>query len=358
MNANRPFHDEPRATIVRRRLLTIPRSLLLFTLLTLLAPVVAILAAVVDVTRLVFRRRPAMALRLLAFAWVFLAAEAVGLVWFFASWVRSGFGRNQERLVASAWPVQRWWGRTLFSAVCRLFSLHLVVEGDDPTPGPIVAMFRHVSIVDNLLPLVLLQDRHRLEMRWVIKRELLSLPALDVGGTRLPNHFVARGSGDPRTELRAIRRLASDLGTNEGVMIYPEGTRFTERRRTRALDQLRQRSPELYERAERLRHVLPPRVGGALTLLDMGYDVVVCAHVGLDGFAKIRNLWSGSLVGRTVRTRFWRISAADVPRSRPERVDWLFTHWEKVDAWIAGVDDALRYTVREQPTPGSLDTSG
>ena len=335
MNQKRPFHDEPRRVIVRRRLVTIPRSIGMLLVLTLLAPVLALLALTVDLARSLFGR-PWMAVRFLAFAWVFLAAELVGLVWFFASWVTSGFGHNHRRLVATAWAVQRWWGRTLLGVVQRMFSLELVVEGDElVTPGPILAMFRHASIVDNLLPIVLLQDRHGLELRWLIKRELLGLPALDVGGTRLPNHFVARASGDARTELQAIRRLAADLGEREGVLIFPEGTRFTPSRRTRALEQLRTRSPELHERASRLEHVLPPRIGGPLALIDAGYDVVVCAHVGLDGFAKIGDLWSGSIVGRTIRVRFWRIPAGDIPKGRKHRIDWLFDQWEQVEAWVA-----------------------
>jgi 1-acyl-sn-glycerol-3-phosphate acyltransferase len=347
VNPKRPFHDEPRSVIVRRRLVTVPRSIGLLVLLTLLAPLLAVVAVAVDLARSLFGR-PWMAVRFLAFAWVFLAAELVGLVWFLASWVTSGFGLSHRRLVARAWAVQRWWGRTLLAVVQRLFSLELEVEGDETiTPGPILAMFRHASIVDNLLPLVLIQDRHGLELRWLIKRELLSLPALDVGGTRLPNHFVARASGDARTELRAIRRLAADLGEQEGVLIYPEGTRFTPERRTRALDQLRTRSPELHERASRLQHVLPPRLGGPLVLLEAGYDVVVCAHVGLDGFAKIGDMWSGAIVGRTIRVRFWRTPAAEIPKDRNQRIDWLFDQWERVDAWVAAA------SVQVTPTPRS-----
>jgi 1-acyl-sn-glycerol-3-phosphate acyltransferase len=297
-----------------------------------------------------------MSLRLIAFGWVFLAAETWGLVRFFGHWVLSGFGWRREWLVARAWPVQTWWARTLLTSVRRLFRLTLQVEdAERAQPGPIIAMFRHASIVDNLLPAVLLTHGQGLKLRWIIKRELLSVPALDVGGTRLPNYFVARASSDPRTEIRRIRSLAADLAEDEGVLIYPEGTRFTEARRARALAALEKRDPELSARARRLRHVLPPRIGGPLTLLDTGYDVVMCAHEGLGGFAKIRDIWSGALVGRTINVKFWRFGASEIPTTRKGRIAWLFDQWARVDAWIEATNDGVRSLTppraSHRPTP-------
>jgi len=237
--------------------------------------------------------------------------------------------------------VQTFWARTLLGGVRRLFRLRFAVTGADVIrPGPIVAMFRHASIVDNLLPVVLLTHDQGIRLRWIVKRELLAVPGLDVGGTRLPNLFVDRSSADPRTEIRRIRELATGLTPAEGVLIYPEGTRFTEERRAKAVAALATRDPSMRTRAERLRNVLPPRIGGPLTLLDAGYDVVVCAHEGLGGFAKIGDVWSGGLVGRTINVTFWRIPAATIPTGRKERIAWLFEEWERVDAWIGATGAA------------------
>lgn len=353
---SRPFHAESRSSILKRRLVTIPRSFVLLVVSTALLPVLISGGVVVDVVRWVVHRRPWMSLRLIAFGWVFLAAEVWGLLRFFGHWVASGFGAREEWLVAKAWPVQTWWARTLFASVCRLFRLTLRVEGvERARPGPIIAMFRHASIVDNLLPAVLLTHGQGLKLRWIIKRELLAVPALDVGGTRLPNYFVDRDSADPRAEIRRIRALAAGLGADEGVLIYPEGTRFTEARRTRALASLEKRDPDLFEHARRLRNVLPPRIGGPLTLLDSGYDVLMCAHEGLGGFAKIRDIWSGALVGRTINVRFWRFGAAEIPTSRKDRIGWLFDQWSRVDAWIDATKDAARSLTppraSHRPTP-------
>lgn len=335
MVTKRPFHNEPRSEIVRRRLASISRSVLFLVALTALLPLLLAAAAAIDAVRWLALRRPWMSVRLVLFGWTFFATEVAGLAWLFFGWVGSGFGRRWDRLVELTWPVQRWWARSLFTSVQRLFRITLSVEGHDTTtPGPILAMFRHASIIDNLLPAVLLTDAKELKLRWIVKRELLSLPSLDVAGTRLPNYFVDRHAEDPRAEIRAIRRLGEGLAPDEGVLIYPEGTRFTEKRRRRALERLQERMPNLHDRAGRLRHVLPPRIGGPLALLDTGSDVVLCGHEGLGGFARIGDIWSGALVGRTVSVKFWRIAAAEIPHDRKARIDWLYTQWEMIDAWI------------------------
>ncbi len=217
----------------------------------------------------------------------------------------------------------------------RLFDLRFVASGfESATPGPILAMFRHASIIDNLLPAVYLTDAHGLKLRWIVKRELLTLPSLDIAGKRLPNYFVDRTSADPRRELRAIRTLAEDLDPDEGVLLYPEGTRFTEAKRTRALERMEGGDPDLLAMAHSMRHVLPPRIGGAMTLFDAGADVLVVAHEGLGGFASVGEIWSGSLVGRTVPIRAWRHSAADIPEDRDARARWLYERWREIDDWI------------------------
>ena len=62
-------------------------------------------------------------------------------------------------------------------------------------PGPVIVMIRHASILDNLLPSVFVAWPHKVRLRYLLKRELLSDPGLDIGGKRLPNYFVRRGTG-------------------------------------------------------------------------------------------------------------------------------------------------------------------
>ena len=82
--------------------------------------------------------------------------------------------------------------------------------------------------------------------------------------------------------------------------------------------------------------MLPPRLGGSLALLDpiTPADVVILAHVGLDGLAEVKDIWDGHMVGRTIRVAFWRVPFEEIPTDRQGRIDWLFAQWEQVDAWI------------------------
>jgi 1-acyl-sn-glycerol-3-phosphate acyltransferase len=176
--------------------------------------------------------------------------------------------------------------------------------------------------------------RRKIRLRYVLKRELLWDPALDVAGNVLPNCFLDRRSTDAAAEVERVRALGVGLGERDGVLIYPEGTRFTPEKRERALEVLRRRFPHLVERAEALRGVLAPRQAGVLALLEAGTDVVVCAHVGLDGLSHVKRVWRGGLVGVTVRVAFWRIPAGEIPAGEEARIDWLFAQWRRVDDWV------------------------
>jgi hypothetical protein len=82
----------------------------------------------------------------------------------------------------------------------------------------------------------------------------------------------------------------------------------------------------------RAENVLPPRLGGPLALLEecRGAD----GHVGLDGFEYIRDIWAGGLVGTTVRLRFWRFPAAEIPAGEEARTKCLYQRWQLLDDWV------------------------
>jgi 1-acyl-sn-glycerol-3-phosphate acyltransferase len=278
-----------------------------------------------------------MGIRLYSFGVTYLLAELVGLLALGIVWGAAGFGRAQDRLLAWTFAIQNAWAAALMAAVRTIFGLRFQVEGQEAVlPGPILLLVRHASIVDNLLPSAFVSSPHGIRLRYVLKRELLSDPCLDVAGNRLPNYFVERGSNDTAGELAAIRRLADGLGVQDGVLIYPEGTRFTPAKQKRALEKLSAGDPEIYHRAQELRHVLPPRPGGPLALLEATdpADVVVLTHHGLDGFAHLRDIWEGGMVNTTVRVAIWRIRRSELPTDPSEQVQWLYGVWHRVDAWI------------------------
>ncbi len=290
-------------------------------MVTVLWPALAGVAVLVDLVR---RVRFA-TLRALAFVTLYLWAEAVGVL------VAAFIGRDLERNYA----LQRRWAAVLGRGALWIVGIRLDVEGADHlTPGGYLLLVRHAAVADVLLPMLLVANAHRLRPRYVLKRELLWDPCLDVVGTRIPNAFVKRDGTDTAAQLELVRALGADLGPHDFVALYPEGTRYTPARRARILARL-----DVGERAwaETLTHTLPPRPGGVLALLDAAprADVVVMAHTGLDVATTLADLMNGGLVHAHWRVRCRRYPRAALPTDPDAQVAWLKARWAEVDAWIA-----------------------
>ncbi len=317
-----------------RRSVTFPLYAALAATALGLYPILLALALAGDLVR---RDRLALA-RVATFAPVYLLAELAGLAASLAIWLAAGPWRGADPARFQAWNyrLQGVWARALLFAVRRLFGWRLLVEeGADAAAGPLLVFPRHASLADVLLPAVLVAHPERLRLRWVLKRELLVDPCLDVVGARLPNVFVDRSAVRSERETAAVARLA------EVLLIYPEGTRFSPGKLRRALGEI---GAERAARLRSLRHLLPPRPGGPLALLAAAphADVLIFGHVGLEGLASARDLLSERLVGRTLRVRAWRHAARSVPREREAALAWLDARWCELDAWVEG----SRATVR------------
>jgi 1-acyl-sn-glycerol-3-phosphate acyltransferase len=281
----------------------------------------------------IFRRCSFVILRLLMFFWAYLATELVGLA--VAAGIYLISPGNIARRQGLFFRLECWWGNAMFEWLCLFLSLSTSIEGDEQIlPGPVLVFIRHASIIDTTLPVAFLSNAKGLRLRYVFKRELLVDPCLDIAGHASPNYFIDRG-GSAHEELAAIRKLAENLG-EEGVLLYPEGTRFTERKKRIAIKRLAKTHPDLVPVAESLRYCLPPKPGAALTLLDAApdADVLIVAHRGLEGMADVTDLLSGVVVGQKVRIRIWRINAADIPRGEARR-RWLFDWWKRVDDFVS-----------------------
>ena len=313
---------------IRRRVVTTSIYALSWLSLTLLSPLWVPLALLVGLVR----SRSLIILRLLLFAWFYFGLELIALVLVAWTFLTQVSGERRER---SLYRLQSWWANLTLSVAAKALDLRIIVDGDDCTmPGPTILLVRHASILDTLLPSVYVQRPHDYRVRYVLKQELLFDPCLDIVGNALPNYFVDR-TGDMEGELEGIRALVQNLG-QDGVLIFPEGTRFSLKKRDKALRKLDAEASPLLAAARRLTHVLPPKPAGVLTLLRElpSVDCVFLSHTGLEAFAKIGDLLSGEVVGSTVHVQLWRVDANDIPQETDERLRWLYAQWEKVNAFV------------------------
>ncbi|MFK7999703.1 MAG: lysophospholipid acyltransferase family protein [Polyangiales bacterium] len=314
---------------MRRRLITIPALLLVAAVVTSAAPLWVPALLVIGF----IRQRHLIALRLSLFVLVYSWMELFGVLVMTGAWIL-----RQSDNQAFHYRLQRLWANTLFRAMQRLLQLRFVVEGQEAfEKGPFLLLMRHTSIADTVLPAALLCGSGDFRLRYVLKKELRADPCLDLAGGRLPNHFIDRARVDEQ-ELKSIADLAQDLSDNEGVLIYPEGTRYSVGVRERVLKKLRASGSSRLGVAEELKHTLLPKVRGVAALRGAApdVDVVLFAHRGFEGFATMTSMLSGELVGQTVHARFWRRDASTLGA---EVATWLDEEWRRVDAYAASFDE-------------------
>ena len=321
---------------LRRRLLTLTGFtiawMVTLAMLPLLLPLLALGAAA--------RRKPGIALRSGLFIAVYLSCEVGGIVASAGLWCwRHTVGISDARWTELHFRLEAHWGATLFRALAWIFDLRIEVEDDaDVARGPYLLLVRHSSSGDTLLASALVSAPHRMDLRYVLKRELLWDPCLDIVGNRLPNVFVERDTPDSSGEIERLRALCADLGPRGGVLIYPEGTRFSRAKRERVIERFAESGDtESLACAESLQTVLPPRPGGTLALLEAApdADVVICAHSGFESAASLSEVWRGALLHRTIHVRFERFARSDLPDGREDQMAWLRAEWREVDRWVA-----------------------
>lgn len=339
-----------------RRAATVPLYLAAAVSLAALSPVLLVLAAIGDLVR----RRGWVLSRCLLLAEIFFLAELAGMVASLVLWARFGGWRREPSpaYLAANFALQRRWASAIFAGARWTFGLRVSVEGDESLrPGPVIVLGRHASPIDNLIPAVVASGRHHLRLRWVINRWLLRDPCLDIVGNRLPNVFVATSSEEPRGQAARVGALASGIGRDDGVLIFPEGALFSPRRLQRAVGRLAEAGAQEAERASALRSVLPPRTGAFLSALAAapGADVVFFEHKGLDVARDYRALLSGDLVGSQLAVRIRRISRREIPGNAAGQAAWLWEQWSEVDRWVGETPPARPIPAQ---TGGGVDDNG
>ena len=309
--------------MIKRRFLTISAVVVITALLVILAPLLIVVSLLASVFPN-FRTAP----HSLAFIYWFVICEWIGLARFV--WVYTLY-RNKPVFLQRLRDIQFWWAQALFDLGKWVFELKIEVRGNDALKGRCaILLSRHTSMADTVLPLLYFGKARAESLRYVLKQELQYFPCLDIGGNLLPNVFVDRSGADSATAVAAVSELVATAGDEESVLIYPEGTRFTQAKH----DALGEKRPQLREQLERWPGLLPLRLGGVSAMLanNPGKDLVFLAHVGFEGSANIHDLLGGGWLRQRVILQFWRIPYADIPKG--DATEFLFSEWDKMQGVV------------------------
>ena len=356
-----------------RRVVLAPLVIVLALALAVLSPLIALLT----VTFSLARRSPSgrlRGLRLLLFALAWLTAETATLFMCLGLWLVSGFGgrMHTEPFQSRHYAIMRWFLDVIYNTATGTFGLR--VETDEPEltaaeqaarlARPVIVLSRHAGPGDSLLLVHHLLSVYGRRPRVVMKATMQLDPSLDVVGNRLPNVFIRHSRAGERIFSEQIERLAAGLDRLGALVIFPEGGNWTPGRWRRGIRGLEERGRgDLAARARDMPNLLPPRTGGALSAIAAcpAADVIFVAHAGLDRIVTIADVWRNLQVDQTVRARWWRVPAAEVPRSagHEAQVLWLYDWWQRIDTWISqNRPDAAdapvlspEVSVRGQPTP-------
>ncbi len=279
-------------------------------------------------------------LRTIAFISVYAIAEWIAIVVLSTGWLGAWATPRRHRERTARWVrrIQGWWGSRLSEIAYGLFGLVPHIEGLDEVPdGPFLLFTRHAGGGDTLAPMYALTRTRGTHLRYVLKQELRFAPAFELACSWSPAHFVNRRAKDPEAEAQRVAHVADGMQAGECLVIYPEGTRFTDAKRQRILDRATASSdPTELTRVEPFTHVLPPRKRGPLALLDRHpeLDVLFFAHVGLEHTDSLHDLWNGRCAGQPMAIRMWRVRAADILRDPDARAAWLDVQWRRMNAEV------------------------
>jgi 1-acyl-sn-glycerol-3-phosphate acyltransferase len=323
---------------MKRRLISMPGLVLGAVILTVAIPVWLPLVLVIDACRLKWRFPLA---RLLSFAvcWVWL--ETSGVICSALLWIT-----GQSKNLPKHYALQRWWADQLLRALKATCGFSVEVENIDALqPGPVLLFARHASLADSLVSAYVVTTLAQMNPRYVLKRELLADPCLDVVGQRLPNHFLDRQANDSTPELLALEELVTGIDESTVGIIFPEGTRANKKKRDRALEKIAVVDAERAQRLQGMKHLLPPRPAGAAAMLRgcPSADVVFAWHVGFEGLDTFGGILRGiSSRMPPIRFHLRRVERLAVPLTSQvdtnEMTKWLDSEWMRMDH---EVDEAL-----------------
>lgn len=352
------------SAILRTRILRspVPRRALTVTLLLVTAAICVVLIPVACIPAGIVALRPGgrgRPLRLAGFLAAYLAVEIAAIAGSIAIRVRGKAGQvvagralSEQACQESNHALMAGLLRRLYAAATRLYGLRVSIPVQDPTltmarrsgqavsalpDGPLIVLSRHGGPGDSFLLIHALLNHADRRPRVVLKDTLMFDPAIDILLSRVPHSFVNPNPVDGDDVAAKIGRLAEGMKQRDVLVIFPEGGKFTLRRRIRAIAKLRKRGLRTsVNRAIRLRHVLPPRPAGVFAAIDAcpSADVVFVAHTGLDHMESVAAVWRSIPLVEPLEATWWTVPAARVPVGEKQRLEWLQDNWAEVDTWI------------------------
>ncbi len=315
-------------TVVRRLVLA-PLVVLLDVAILALSPLVLLLAAVLGPLLGVGTR----ALRAAYIAFVYAARHLEAVLALLGLWVRRDASQEAH------YDVMRRFVAGVYRAIVRAARVRVTTDESaeayralSGSGRPVVLLSRHAGEGDTFLVIYELLCRHGRRPRVVMHEALRFDPVIDLLGERLPNRFVDPRGGDTEVE---IATLAREMRGEAAVVIFPEGANFTEERRRRGIDRLVRAGHERQaEVARGMRHVSAPRPGGALAAIEAApeHDVVFMGHVGFP--TSLGDAWRLLPEPQTIEVKLWHEPWDAIPTDPDARIDWLFEHWRRLDAWV------------------------
>ncbi|HEY6500612.1 MAG TPA: 1-acyl-sn-glycerol-3-phosphate acyltransferase [Streptosporangiaceae bacterium] len=351
-----------------RRLVLAPIVVVIAIALAVLFPALAVVAAVLGLVHL---SRPGRmrGLRVLWFAVVWLTGETAALFALLGLWLASGFGGRMrtEPFQARNYATIGWFLDHVYRAAERTFGLQIMIEEPEATPEeqmarltrPVIVLSRHAGPGDSVLLVHTLLSLYQRRPRVVMKASLQLDPILDVVANRVPNVFIRHQDAGHQIFTEQIERLASGLGPDGALVIFPEGGNWTPGRWRRGIQRLQDGGRgDLAARARQMPNLLPPREGGVLAAVRAcpAADVVFVAHAGLDEMVTVADVWRDLPINQTVVARWWRVPAGEVPRDagHEAQVKWLYDWWSLIDSWISDHRPAGAPGSGSPPDPSSV----
>ena len=170
--------------------------------------------------------------RFAAFACAYLAAEVAGLCG--ALCLRRTDQEAHFALLTRLLSL-------LFRTSRRAFRLRVLApeQGLELPDGPLLVFSRHAGPGDSFLLVYALLKVACRRPRVVLKRVLTLDPLIDLVLGRTRNCFVGRGASARAEAARHIGELSASLGSDEALLLFPEGGNFTRARRERLISRLR-----------------------------------------------------------------------------------------------------------------------